>query len=107
MLDEKDIQILKQMFEEQEARIDARFAEQEARLDAKTDQKIAASENRMFAYIESKIEPQLKLLAEGQQAILEKLVSKERVDNLEARVSTLEQVVTQHSKDIKKLKEAI
>ncbi len=96
VLDEKDIQILRQM-----------FAEQEARMDAKMDQKIEASENRLFAYLESKIEPQIKLLAEGQQALLEKMAPKDRINDLEARVSTVEHIVTQHSKDIKKLKEAI
>lgn len=107
MLDEKDVALLRQMFAEQEAKFDAKMDARFAEQDAKTDQKIAESENRLFAYLESKIEPQFKLLAEGQQAILEKMATKERVDGLETRISTVEHIVAQHSKDIKKLKEAI
>ncbi len=37
------------------------------------DEKIGSSENRMMAYFEGKIEPQLQLLAEGHQQLLETL----------------------------------
>ena len=43
---------------------------------------ISASENRLFAYLELKIEPQIKLLAEGQQTILETLTPKTETEKL-------------------------
>lgn len=107
MLDERDIEILRQMFAEQDTRTDAKLAAMETRLNGRIDEKTAEVENHLFAYIEAKIEPQLQLLAEGQQAIREQMATKEQVERLETRISTLEHIVTQHSKDIKKLKEAI
>lgn len=43
---------------------------------------ISASENRLFAYLELKMEPQIKLLAEGQKTILDTLTPKTETEKL-------------------------
>lgn len=45
--------------------------------------------------LENQINPQLRLLAEGQQAILDKLVPVSRVDELETEVKFLRAFVVQ------------
>ena len=47
---------------------------------------ISQSESRMVAYVESAIMPKFNLLADGQAAILEKMVPRSRVDDLEEEV---------------------
>jgi len=65
MLDEKDLQAIFQIM----------------------DSKLAAQKQEVMGEVqvlmESQFQPQFSLLAEGQQAILEKLVSRSRVDDLE------------------------
>ena len=56
--------------------------------------------------IESKFMPQFKVLAEGQQAIMEKLVPTSRVDNLEEEVMLLKIKYRQMNEDIQQLKKA-
>ena len=59
--------------------------------DRKLDQKLAKQKqdilkegtHNMMVLIESHVTPQLKLLAEGQQAILERLLPRSRADDLE------------------------
>ncbi len=60
----------------------------------------------MRVIIESDINPKLNLLAEGQQAILEKLVPRSRVDDLEEEVKFLKIVVRQMNEEIQRLKKA-
>lgn len=43
---------------------------------------ISQSESRMVAYVESAIMPKFNLLADGQAAILEKMVPRSRIDDL-------------------------
>lgn len=45
------------------------------------------------AYIEMRIEKQIQLLGEGHQLIIEKMADKERLDDLEQRVKTLEHIL--------------
>ena len=47
---------------------------------------ISASENRLFAYLELKMEPQIKLLAEGQKTILDTLTPKTETEKLRQEV---------------------
>lgn len=79
-------------------------------LDTKDLQEIQAiisqSESRMAAYVESAVMPKFNLLADGQTAILEKMVPRSRVDDLEEEVRFLKSVVRQMNEDLQKLKKA-
>ena len=56
--------------------------------------------------LENKVDPQLRLLAEGQQAILEKLVPVSRVEALEDEVKFLRAFVVQLSERVDALQKA-
>ena len=84
MLDEKDLQSIQEMI----------------------DSSIKKSESRMMAYFESAILPKFSLLADGQSSILEKLVPRSRVDDLEDEVKFLKSIVRQMNEDLQKLKKA-
>ena len=64
------------------------------------------SESRMMAYFESAILPKFNLLADGQASILEKLVPRSRVDELEDEVKFLKSIVRQMNEDLQRLKKA-
>ena len=87
-------------------------ADMRANMATKAD--LAAQEKRILSeaahtmnvIIETTIQPQLNLLAEGQQAILGKLVPRSRVDELDEEVKFLKSVVRQMNDDIQLLKKA-
>lgn len=56
--------------------------------------------------LENQINPQLRLLAEGQQAILDKLVPVSRVEELEAEVKFLRAFVVQLAEKVELLQKA-
>lgn len=56
--------------------------------------------------LENKVDPQLRLLAEGQQAILDKLVPVSRVDELETEVKFLRAFVVQLAEKVELLQKA-
>ena len=56
--------------------------------------------------LENKVDPQLRLLAEGQQSILEKLVPVSRVEELENEVKFLRAFVVQLSERVDALQKA-
>ena len=60
----------------------------------------------MQVILENTVMKQLKLLAEGQQTLLETLAPKSRVEDLEEDVAMLKQVVRMMSQDIAELKKA-
>ena len=84
MLDEKDLQAIQTMI----------------------DGSVKESESRMMAYFESAILPKFNLLADGQSSILEKLVPRSRVDDLENEVMFLKSIIRQMNEDLQKLKKA-
>ena len=67
---------------------------------------IKAAEDRWMTFYESAIQPQLQLLAEGQQTILETLAPKSRVDALEEEVVFLKSIVKNLAQDVAELKKA-
>ena len=67
---------------------------------------MSESERRMMAYFESATMPKFDLLAEGQQAILDKLVPRSRVDELEEEIKLLKIVIRQMNADLQELKKA-
>jgi hypothetical protein len=56
--------------------------------------------------IENAVLPKFDVLAEGQQAILEQLVPRTRVDELEDEIKFLKAIVRQMSNDLQELKKA-
>ena len=129
MFDDNDRRELRDMFREfgQEFgavlmnAMDEKIRASEARMMAAMDEKIQFSENRMIAamdeknadlrnqimtYLESKIEPQIRLLAEGHENLMRTLAPKERVDRLEGDVVILKQAVHTLREDVDSLKQA-
>ena len=88
MLDEKDLQAIAQMLTQQKQEI----------LDEAT--------HRMKVLLDTEVQTKFNLLAEGQQDILERLVPRSRVDDLEDEVKFLKSVVRQMNEDIQQLKKA-
>ena len=77
---------------------------------AMVDEKISAAEQRItknsVAMMEAYFNPKFNLLAEGQQAIREKVEALEDLRTLSDRVDVLEVVVQTHSREIANLKRA-
>lgn len=99
MLDEKDLQAIAQM-----------LAAQKTEIMGETKNLLAAQKNEIMGEVqvlmESQFQPQFNLLAEGQQAILEKLVPRSRVDDLEDEVKFLKSIVRRLDDDMQSLKQA-
>lgn len=92
MLDEKDLQAIAQM-------MDAKLKQQKQEI-------LAETTHNMRVLLETEVQPQLNLLAENQQVILEKLVPRSRVDELEDEMKFLKVIIRQMNEDIQKLKAA-
>ena len=60
--------------------------------------------NEVKVLIENEVTPKFNLLAEGQQAILEQLAPKSRLENLEDEVNLLKIVIKQMNEEINALK---
>ena len=114
MLDEKDLQAIREMaqkmIEESEQRMTGKIAESEERMTKKIEE--TASQTLKDALqgasvlMESYFEPKFKLLFENQQTMMETLAPKSRIDELEEEVTFLRSVVRQHSREIEALKHA-
>jgi len=133
MLDEKDLQAIQAMMDQQKREMldqsaaNMRALEQRV-LDQSTanmraleqrvlDQSAAnmrALEQRvldqsaanMRAILEECVEPKLRMLAEGQKTLLETLAPKSRVEELEEEVAFLKSIIRLHSDQIAELKKA-
>ena len=88
MLEEKDLQAIAQL-------MDAKLAQQKQ--DIMHDVKVL---------LDTEVTTRFNLLAEGQQAILEKLVPMSRVEAVEADIAVLKQAVRAMSQEIAELKKA-
>lgn len=103
MLDEKDLQAIGQLMDAQEkklsAMMDTKLAEQKKEI-------LAETTYNMNILLENVVAPKFSLLAENQQSILEKLVPRARVDELEDEVKFLKVIVRQMNEDIQNLKKA-
>lgn len=84
MLDEKDLQAIQKV-------IDA------------AEQRIAKS---TVALMDAEFSKKFDLLAEGQEVILEKLVPRSRVDDLEDELRFLKSIIRQLNEDVQELKKA-
>ena len=88
MLDEKDLQAIAGMLAQQKEEI------------------LEETTHRMNILLETKVQTQFNLLAEGQKTILETLAPKNRVEELENEVAFLKSVMKLHSEQISELKKA-
>lgn len=88
MLDEKDLQAIREMIQET------------------TKQTLQDAMQGASVLMESYFEPKFKLLVENQQTMMETLAPKSRVDELEEEVAFLRSVIRQHSREIEELKHA-
>lgn len=135
-MEEKDIQILKEMFRESEARMENKmearmaemFRESEARMEAMMDQKIKASEERTdkkFEAMDKKIEDtaaqvqrntailmdaefsrRFDLIEEQLQLLMEKMTAPARVDKLEDDMTVVKASIRNLSGRVQTLEEA-
>ena len=75
-------------------------------MDTKLAQQKTEIMQEVSVLMDSKFTPQFNLLAEGQQAILDKLIPVSRMEELEEKVRFLEVVVRKLSEDMLLLKKA-
>lgn len=92
MLDEKDLQAIAAMLAEERKHTDSKFEKQH------TD---------YMAYIEAHVDPQLKILAEGHQALLDRMVPTDRIEALEFDNSVLKAAISRLSERISALEKAM
>lgn len=114
MLDEKDLQAIQSMIDAAEQRIAKSTTDlidaAEQRITKSTTDFIDAAEQRItkntVALMDMEFTKKFNFLSEGQQAILDKLVPRSRVDELEDEVKFLKVIVRQMTEDIQNLKKA-
>jgi len=125
MLDERDLLALSNLIDEKitasEARMTAHMSKEIASSEERMTRRIADSEERMTRRIadsenrtfhkvsvmmESYFEPKFNLLAENQQMILDTMVPKQRIEEIEDELAILRSVVRLHSEQIAELKKA-
>lgn len=75
-----------------------------------TDAKIESTQKETIQQVktllENGVEKQIKILAEGHAQILARLPDAEKQEELESRITTLERVAKDHTKEIKLLQQA-
>ena len=113
-LTKEDFQAFEQMMDTKLSQLDKRFDEKLSQQDRRFDEKLAQQKKEILAesahntrvLLESYVEPKFNLLAEGQQIILEKLVPRSRVDELDEELKFLKSIVRQINEDLQLLKKA-
>lgn len=93
MLDEKDLQAISRLMDEKIRESEDRTLQQAAR--------------NTQVIVENVIMPQFKLLAEGQQTILETLAPKSKTEELEEEIDFLKAVVRSQSQRIEALEKRL
>ena len=135
MTDHEILTAMKEMFTEErkltDTKIDTLHRDTDARIDAmhkdtaeklqaadakieslrqSTDAKIDAAQKETIQQIkvllENGVEKQIQLLAEGHAQILARLPEAEEQENLKGRVTTLEHIASEHTKQINELRRA-
>lgn len=115
MLDERDLQLLAQMFQSMEERLDQKLTRQrkeiEDALDEKMDQKLALQRKGIMddvrLLLDTEVQRKFNLLAENQEVILQKLERLDDMDVMDTRISALEAMVKKLNRDVDKLKKAL
>lgn len=109
MLAEKDLQAIAQLID---ARLDAKLDDKLAPINDQLGQMkedisdLRTTVTRMAVTQENIVIPQIKLLAEGHETLLNTLARKDRVEALEADVSLLKTALTSMSLRIAELEKA-
>ena len=85
------------MFDNEERKY---LEEMEERLTVKTEEARHGAVHDMQVIIENTILPQFKLLAEGQQTILETLTPKSKTEELQEEVDFLKSIIKLHTKQL-------
>lgn len=124
MTNEEMLAAIKEMFAEERKITDAKFESAQKATDAKfeaarkaTDAKFEAMDakieavqketiRQIKALLENGVEKQIRLLAEGHAQILARLPEADEQGDIKARVTTLEHVVADHTKQISELQQA-
>lgn len=99
MLEEKDLQAIAEIMQGMESRIDQKMEKQKQEI-------LDESTRRMKLLLDTEVTARFNLLAEGQQAILEKLVPMSRIEAVEADIAILKQAVRAMNQEIDELKKA-
>ena len=99
MLEEKDLQAIAEIMQGMESRIDQKMEKQKQEI-------LDESTRRMKLLLDTEVTAKFNLLAEGQQAILEKLVPMSRIEAVEADIAILKQAVRAMNQEIDELKKA-
>lgn len=107
MLDEKDFEKIQSMIDKSvgDAK-DGILAQTAAMIDQAKDDMLKQSAANTRVIIESSVMKKLDLLIEGQQALLDTLAPKSRVEELEEEVSFLKSIVRLHSQRLAELEKA-
>ena len=107
MLDEKDLQLIQNLLDTQNARMtDAMTARMMDAMEAQKKEILQETAAATRVLIESSIMPKFDLLADGQKTLLETLAPKSRVQELEEEVDFLKSIIKLHSEQIAELKKA-
>lgn len=108
MLDQKDLELIAKLNQDSEARLTAQMIqlnkESEQRMMAYTQKLTQESEMRMMALMEAYFEPKFQALNDRLDLMMERKASTEVTEDLDERVTYLEGVVENNTKDIMLLK---
>ena len=92
--------------EEMLVAIKGMFAEERKITDAKIETSQKETIQQVRALLENGVEKQIRLLAEGHAQILARLPDASKQGEIEARVTTLARVASDHTKQIAELRKA-
>lgn len=107
MLEEKDLQAIGQLMDTKLSAQKSDIIGDVKGLLSESDQRVLdESTRRMNIMLENVVTPKFNLLAESQQSILEKLVPRACVDELEDEVKFLKVIIRQITEDVQNLKKA-
>ena len=93
-------------FAEAQKRSDEKFAEAQKRSDEKFVRIQQQIHDDMMSVLESDVYPKLQLLAEGHEAILEKITPKSEIENMKADIVVLKEAVRHLSAKLNALQKA-
>ena len=110
MLDANDIQIITQIvttaLEKNNLAINEKIQDNNKEIHELIHKNNKAIRSEMMTIIESEVNPKLRLLAEGQDALLEKINRIDKQDELVGRVVVLEEAVKRLNRELSAIKQA-
>ena len=110
MLDANDIQIITQIvttaLEKNNLAINEKIQDNNKEIHDLIHKNNKAIRSEMMTIIESEVNPKLRLLAEGQDALLEKINRIDKQDELVGRVVVLEEAVKRLNRELSAIKQA-